>query len=305
MLKAQRKNGMLSATTQQKRNQLLTFIERKLQPVAAVRGVVGIGSIALGTMRADSDIDAIIFMEPLDLYVAPAEAIWLPTDDSFHSIFSQDQAVHEQGVQFDFVRVDRQQWTDPAYPVEEGRLAELAEGWIAFDRDGGVAQLIAERTHYPAALRRQRLDAAIVTLDGHLKWDDPAALWEALGPARAHDRLNAAYSYLVQALFAYNQCWRGWRNREMSYLLRLSWLPDKFEERVLIAQNAPSLDVTGYTTRFQLLRTLLDELLVQLTTNGDYGPEPVDEAFIRSHEEPGRAWNLQEWVAMHHRRRSS
>lgn len=295
---------MLSTVTQKKREQLLTFVDRKLQSAPAVRGVIGIGSIATGIMRPDSDIDAIILMDPLDLFVAPAEAIWLLTDDSFHSIFSQDQTIHEQGVQLDFVRVALQQWADPTYPLEEGRLAELVDGWIAFDRDGSVTRLIAERTIFPDALRRQRLDEAIVTLDCHLKWDEPVTLWESLGTARAQDRLNAAYFYLVQALFAYNRRWRGWRNREMSYLLRLPWLPDKFEERVLIAQNAPSLDIAGYKTRFQLLRSLLDELLAQLTTDGDYGTDPVDEAFIRMHEEPGRAWNMQEWIAMHRSRKT-
>ena len=291
---------MPSSITQQKRAQLLTFIERKLKPAAAVRGVIGIGSIATGAMRANSDIDAIILMEPLDLYVAPAEAIWVPDDDSFHSIFSQNAHVHASGVQFDFVRAPMSQWTDPDYELEEGRLAELAEGWIAFDRNGSVARLIAARTSYTDELRMRRLDEAIVMLDGHVKWDEPAALWTSLGAARAHDRLNAAYFYLVQMLFAYNRRWRAWRNREMSYLLKLPWLPHNFTERVLTAQNAPALDLAGYTARFHQLRDLLDDVLARLTTDGDYGDDPVGEAFVRTHDEPGRAWNLAEWEQTHH-----
>lgn len=290
---------MSTTITQQKRAQLRTFIERKLEPASCVCGVIGIGSIATGAMRANSDIDAIVLMQPLDLYVAPAEAIWMPEDDSFHSIFSQDAIVQEQGIQLDLVRADMTAWSNPNYALEEGRLAELAEGWIAFDRAGKVARMVYARTAYPDELRMKRLDEAVITLDGHLKWDEPAEVWQSLGPARAHDRLNAAYFYLVQALFAHNRRWRGWRNREMSYLLKLPWLPHNFETRVLTAQNAPSLDFAGYAARFETLRALLDELLARLTTTGDYGDEPIDEAFVRSHDEPGRAWNMQEWMQRH------
>jgi hypothetical protein len=29
--------------------------------------------------------------------------------------------------------------------------------------------------------------------------------------------------------------------------------------------------------------------------DGDYSNTPIDQAFIRSSEEPGRAWNIDEW----------
>lgn len=291
--------SMISSITQSKRNQLQTFIERKLKPVPTVCGVVGIGSIALGNMRPDSDIDAIVFMDPVDLYVAPAEAIWIAEDDSFHSIFIEDADIHQKGAHLDLLRVSLAQWADPLYDLVEGYRAELAEGWIAFEWDGRVTQMITERTAYPDPLRIQLLDEAIVGMEGHLKWDDPGELWLSLGAARAHDRLGAAYGYLVQALFAYNRRWRGWRNREISYLLRLPWLPDNFDERGLVALNAPSLDFDGYRLRFEMLNTLLDEVLARLRAEGDYGESPIDEAFIRSHDEPGRAWNIEEWEVRH------
>lgn len=290
---------MIPPTTKAKRDQLLKFIERKLSPVSCVRGVVGIGSIAVGNMRPDSDIDAIIFMDPVDLYVAPAEAIWVPTDDSFHSIFIDNATVHESAMQLDFKRVSLNQWADPTYTLEDGYHAELAEAWLAFDRDGSVAQMIAKRTLYTNELRIQRLDNAIIGMEGHLKWNEPADLWKRLGPARAHDRLSAAYFYLVAALFAYNRRWRGWRNREMSYLLKLPWLPTNFEERVLVALNAPSLDFAGYTARFEMLNALFADLLERLVAGDDFGADPISEAFIRLHEEPGRAWNMDEWTQRH------
>jgi len=32
---------------------------------------------------------------------------------------------------------------------------------------------------------------------------------------------------------------------------------------------------------------------------GEYGDDVISEAFIRSHDEPGRAWNMDEWNARH------
>jgi len=281
----------MTPATIEKRKQLETFIERVLAPEPAVIAVVGIGSIASGHMRPDSDIDAIIFLEPYDLYIAPAEAIWRPQDNTFHSIFADDI----QGIQFDFARLNWQQWSDPEFQWSEGWRAELSTGWNAYDPTGTVAQLISRRTAYPEELRLARLDEAIIWLDQHLKLKKPESVWESLGNAIAFDRLAAAYNYLVQALFAYNRRWRIWRNREMQTLLNLPWLPDDFASRVLLAANGPGLDWEGYITRTEMLRALFHELLEQLTASGDYSATPIDQAFIRSHEEPGRSWNIDEW----------
>lgn len=290
---------MTPATTE-KRRQLLAFIQRKLAPEVAIQGVVGIGSIATGQMRPGSDIDAVIFMEPFDPYIVPAEAIWLPDDDSFHSIFSKEPGVQENGLQFDFTRVALDEWADPAFVWPEGRRAELAEGWLAFDRTGAVSKFIASRTAYTDAIRQERLDEALVWLDQHLKWDDPQEVWGSLGPAIAHDRLHAAYDYLVQALFAYNRRWRAWRNREMSYLLQLPWTPPDFDQRVLTALTAPGHDFAGYQARFGLLRTLFEEVVAQLVSDALYDrDDPVGEAFVRRAEEPGRAWNMAAWNTEH------
>lgn len=293
----------ITPATRQKRQELLAFTERNLMPEAAIQGVVGIGSIATGQMRPGSDIDAVIFYAPYDPYIVPAEAIWLPADGSFHSIFSKEPEVQESGIQFDFTRCALDEWADPAFVWPEGRRAELAEGWLAFDRTGAVNQLIATRTAYTDAIRQERLDDALVWLDQHLKWDGTQELWQSLGPAIAHARLHAAYDYLGQALFAYNCRWRAWRNREMSYLLQLPWTPPAFDQRVLTALTAPSHDFTGYQTRFAMLRSLLDDLLAQLVNDGLYDrDDPAGEAFVRRNEEPGRAWNMVAWNAEHAKR---
>lgn len=67
--------------------------------------------------------------------------------------------------------------------------------------------------------------------------------------------------------------------------------------------NAPALDSTGYQARFAMLRALFDDLLEQLVGDGLHPQEePVGEAFVRSAEEPGRAWNMVEWNAGHQQR---
>jgi hypothetical protein len=281
-----------------KRQQLMTFIESELHDEPAVRAVIGIGSIASGLARPDSDIDGLIFLHPFDLYAVPAEFAWRRSTRTFHSIFSHE-AEMEDSVQLDFTRFDLARWRNPAFDWPEERRAELADGWIAFDRDGEVAQLIREHTRYDDALRQTRLDEAIVWLDQHLDGYGPQVRWDSLGPTISHDRLTAAYGYLVQALFAYNRRWRPWRNREMTALLRLPWLPADFTARVPIALNAPSLDVTGYWARAETLRGLFDDIVAQLRDDGEYPADAISAAFIRSHDEPGRAWNIDEWSRRH------
>jgi predicted nucleotidyltransferase len=285
----------MTPSTEQKRAQFKRFIQEVLEPETAVKGIIGIGSIATGQMRPDSDIDAIIFLDPFDYHIVPAEAIWDPETDTFHSIFVENEQLHQQGLQVDFLRLKWPQWADPSFEWPEPRRAELSQGWIAFDRSGRLEQVIAMHTIYDYDTRLKRLDEAIIWLDQHLNWSKPQKNWETLGPLVAHDRLHAAFHYLVDALFAYNSMWRPWRNREMDALLQLAWLPDNFAERALVAANAPSLDYSGYEARREALQSLFADLLQQLVTNGDYTHVPIDQAFIRQSEEPGRAWNMEEW----------
>ena len=83
-------------------------------------------------------------------------------------------------------------------------------------------------------------------------------------------------------------------------LLQLPWLPVGFAKRVLIAATVPGLEYNGYMARVQELHSLFMELLDHLIFVGDYSITPVDQAFIRYNDEPGRAWNMDEWRA--HRR---
>jgi predicted nucleotidyltransferase len=287
----------MTPATQIKRNELKAFIERVLEPAAAVQGVVGIGSIATGNMRPDSDIDIVVFFDPLDWYIIPGEFLWRPSDGTFHEIFTDDAAVLKDSIALDCRRIDLQRWSDPVFVWPEARRAEFSSGWIAFDRSGRVTELIAKHTAYSENLRQSRQDNSITWHDQHLAGDGPQKRWDSLGSAIAHDRLQSAYHNLVEALFTYNQAWLPWRNRQMDALLNLAWLPENFNERVLQAANAPSLDHKGYMARVEVLRSLFDDLLDRFIADGLYSAAPIDQAFIRSHEEPGYAWNMDEWNA--------
>src|SRR5512136_401658 len=108
----------------------MVFIERVLVPEPAVQAVIGIGSIACGLARPDSDIDAILFLDLFDWYIVPAEFKWRPADNSYHSIFSHVSGPEEY-IQMDFDRFDLTLWADPSFEWPEERCAELLEGWLA------------------------------------------------------------------------------------------------------------------------------------------------------------------------------
>jgi predicted nucleotidyltransferase len=294
----------MTPATQWKRQQLAHFIRLKLEPESAVQGVLVVGSVAAGTAHEGSDIDAVVFLSPFDLYVTPAESIWRESDDSFHSIFEEDMDLQENGLQLDFKRLDWRIWRDPSHDWPEPMRAELGNAWVAFDRTGEVGRIVTERTRYESETRLARLDEAIIWLDQHLNYDSPEKRWRTLGPIIAHDRLHAAYEYLVQALFAYNESWRIWRNREMTALLQLPWLPKKLDSHLLTALSAPAHDHAGFSERAETLGQIFREILNRLIDESIYGDDPVSEAFIRSNEEPGRAWNMEDWNKKHQERQS-
>lgn len=285
---------MTEAILEKKRQELLTFVQQEVVQEPAVQAVIAIGSLAMGAPRPDSDIDAVVFLDPFDLYAVPAEFQWRTADGSFHDIFVDV----DDAVQFDFKRFDLAEWSLPAVVWPEPLRAELNAGWIAFDRHGLVHPLITERTSYPDSLRLERLDHAVIQLDQLLSDPKVWRSWAYLGALIAHDRLHAAYAELVSALFAYNRRWRPWRSREMSALVQLPWLPSQFHEHSLLALNAPGVDVQGFEARVNVLRLLFDELLGQLQRDGVYGNNPTSEAFIRQYREPGRG-NLEDWTRRH------
>lgn len=292
----------MTPATERKREQLLHFIRIKMASESAVKGVVAVGSIGAGTAHDGSDIDAVVFLDPYDPYIVPAEAIWREEDDTFHSIFTDDPDLIHHGLQVDFNRLDFKVWGAASWNWPEPMKAEVGEGWLAFDPSGDVKRLIVDKTRYDEDTRTERLDEAIVWLDQLLGEGEPERAWKTYGPMVAHDRLNAAYNYVVHMLFAYNRRWRTWKTREMTALLQLPWLPGDFDKHGLDALAAPSSDYPGYCRRGEGLAQTFQGVMTQLITDRTYGNNFVAEAFIRSHDEPGRAWNMQEWIGKHRAR---
>lgn len=288
----------MNEITKQKREEFNIYIQQEIVPETAVQGIVVIGSVAKGIARADSDIDAVVFLEPVDLYAVPAEAKWQPESGAFHGIFHDAS----DAIQLDFHRLDLAQWQNPTYQWPESLCAELREGWLAFDRNGRVQPLIAERTKYNDTVRQKRLDEAIIHFDWLLDATTTEQAWHHLGPTVAHYRLHTAFEYVVQALFAYNRRWRTLKSRELADLVKLPWQPAQFEAHLLQAMNALSTDYDGYQQRLTRLRQFFNELITQCQQDGLYGQDAVGEAFIRQHDEPGRDWNMAEWVQKHQQR---
>ena len=288
----------MNPVTNRKRTELARFVQQEIITEASVQGVVVIGSVAKGIARADSDIDAVVFLEPFDLYAIPAEFKWRAEDGTFHGIFSEV----ENSIQLDFKRLDLQEWSKSTHAWPESICAELSEGWLAFDRNRHIQKLVAERTYFSDEIRQERLDDAIVHIDWLLKDSTVEQTWETFGATIAHYRLHSAYDYLTQALFAYNRRWRTWRSRELSDLLKLPWLPEKFNEQLLLATNALSATEVDYQERVAILHHFFKELVTKCQQDGIYGSDAVGEAFIRQHDEPGRNWNMEEWNKKHKER---
>lgn len=288
----------MNAATEKKRAELATFIQRMAVAEPSIQGAVAVGSVATGLARPDSDIDAVVFMDPFDLYAIPAEFKWRPDQGTFHGIFTHV----EDAIQFDFKRLDLAEWSKPSHVWPGPMCAELSEGWLAYDRAGQTRPLIDKRTAYTDDVRQSRLDEAVLWLDQLLGASKAERTWATLGPAMAHDRLHAAYDYVIQALFAYHRRWRPWRSRELAYMFKLPWLPERLKEQILSAGNALSVTQEGYGQRLAILRRFFAELVEQCQQDGMYGADAAGEAFIRQCGEPGRDWNMEEWNRLHQQR---
>ena len=286
----------MNRETEQKREELATYIQKEVIKETSIQGIVVIGSVAKGTARSDSDIDAVVFLEPYDLYAVPAESKWQPDKREYYGIFSDVGNF----IQLDFFkRLDLRKWSQPTYVWPEPICAELSEGWVAFDRNGQIQKLIAEKTIYKDEIRQEKLDDALTKLDWLLKDSTIERTWDTLGSTVAHYRLHSAFDYLLQILFAYNRRWRTLRSRELADLVNMRWLPKKFDEQLLMLTNALTETKEGYLERAKSLKRCFEEVVEICQQDGLYGNKAVNEAFIRLYDEPGRDWNMYEWNKKH------
>lgn len=281
--------------TAQKRAELSDYIRREVIDDMVVQGIVVIGSVAKGIARANSDIDAFVFLDPYDQYAVPAEAKWNPATGAFYGIMS-----HVEGaIQLDFKRVDLGKWSESAHVWPEAVRAELSEGWVAFDRFGRIGPLIENKTHYSDAECQTRLDESLTLINWLLSEALTGRPYETLGAAVAHYRLHSTFDYLIQAIFAVNRRWRTLRSRELSDLVALPWLPPNFEADLFLAMNALSYNKNGYQRRTLALNRFFKAVVAKCQEEGLYRDKPLEEAFIRQHDEPGRDWNMDAWEQAH------
>ncbi|HEY9289985.1 MAG TPA: hypothetical protein VIP98_01780, partial [Microlunatus sp.] len=195
--------------------------------------------------------------------------------------------------------LDLSTWQSSGFDWPEPRRAELADGWIAYDPGGEIEQLITARTGMSDAQQLAILDETIGLAGWVIPDGDAQSHWNKLGDIEAFDRLQAGYQELTRALFTYHRKWRPWRSRELRGLQNLDWLPAGYrsDPAALIAPDGH--DFPAYRRRAAALRDALNELMARLQATGIYGNDPDSESFLRLHDEPGRAWNMDAWNAEH------
>jgi hypothetical protein len=293
----------MNAIVTTKKRQLTRLINGVLRPSPSVVGVLCVGSVAIGSPRVDSDIDALVFLDPFALSVVPGEFAWSPRDGSFRSIFAEDRP--DDAIQFDLTRLAFRTCCSARYRWQEGRLHELSAGWIAYDPRGAIAELVRCKTRYTDRDRLPRLDQSLLQLEQLLKWTDARIPWHYQGERTAQDRLNAAYEYLVEALFALNRQWRPWRSRQTKPLLSLGWLPKGFANSFTSVCTTPCSGFEGYKDRYYRLQGALGEMVREISRDPKYQPEPISAAFVRTHRQLGYASNMERWNRRHQSARTA
>lgn len=270
------------------------FVHRKLEGWPEFVAVLIVGSIAHGEARSDSDVDCVLVFDKLDEAIVPAEFVWVPATDSYHTIF-EVEASDVGGIQIDAKRVGlddfrRQEWS-------ESFKHELAHALVLYDRQQSVTEIVKNRVAYPESLRLSRIR-------DHLGWAEYYLVeWRLLGwidrggIEGAHDQLTAAFEALIQLLHAYNREWLPWRYRWMASTQQLFWLPDDYPQRALEITSRVSADKESVLKRRSEISSMLDDTLARLQSEGLLaGPE---EAFIAAHPGLGYAHNFDAWKEAH------
>jgi hypothetical protein len=270
------------------------FVRRKLEPWPQFVGALVLGSVAHGEGRSDSDLDCVLVFDPMDEGIVPAEFVWEPGSDTFHTIFEVD-AVDVGGVQIDAKRMSLADFRTLGWP--EGFRHELAHALVLSDRAGTLAGILQERIAYPEAIRRARVEDL-------LNWADYSlAEWRLLGWLDrggiecAHDQLTAAFETILQLLHACNGEWMPWRYRWLVSAQRLAWLPPDFRSRALEVTSRVEPTRESLLHRRAELTALLADIQAELQAVGLVSD--ADEAFLATHPGLGYAHNFDAWRAAH------
>lgn len=270
------------------------FVHDKLEVWPEFVAALIVGSVAHGEATSDSDVDCVLVFDDLDEAMVPAEFVWVPATDAYHTIF-EVEACEVGGIQIDANRVAlddlrRQEWP-------EGFKHDLAHALVLYDRHQAVAEVIQERVAYPESLRLSRIRDHVGRAAYYLEERRLLGWLERGGIAGAHDQLTAAFEELIQLLHAYNGEWLPWRYRWMVSAQRLSWLPDDYPQRAVEVTSRIEANKDSVLTRRSEIGSLLDDILDRLHSEG-LSARP-DGAFIAAHPGLGYAHNFDAWREAH------
>lgn len=273
-----------------------SLIERHLLPVDSFIGAILVGSRAHGEARPSSDVDLVLIFEEVDERVIPGEFVWVPDDDSFHSIFEHG-IDRSSAIQVDAVgrRLSWREFSETEWP--EGLRHDLSAGRVLVERRRDVSGVIAARTSYPEDLRIERLAEAVGWAEYHLTGWRLEGWVERGGWLSANDQIDAAFEQLISALHAYNKTWLPWRYRCLMSTLRLPWLPLNLASQVEAVQGSLARDVEALRERANYVASPLSELLKRAD---DEGLTPaLDAAAARPFSGLGFASTMTEWRRQH------
>jgi hypothetical protein len=292
----------INALAQTKLDLVQRYVDTELSRWPQVQGIAVVGSVAQGTCRADSDVDAYVFFHPaVEEAVVPAESYYVFSTGEYHHIFADLKSL---GVDGPYLHLDAKRVALSALEVDdalfEGERAQLAAAILAWNRDGRLASQLSDYVHYPEGLRRSRLLS-------HLGWADYLLAEHQIdkwvrrhGLLAAHHQVGTATDHLIRAIFAYNRRWEAFRSLWVEELSRLPWRPEPLPsilEQTLVARVMSAQDIDR---RAAAARALYAAMAEQLAKDG-FMPEedPGSWLFRQTHPGLGYAHNMAEWQQAH------
>lgn len=266
------------------------FVNRKLSGWPEFTAALIVGSVAHGEARPDSDVDCIFIFDHMNHAIVPAEFVWNPESDTYHTIF-EIEATEVNGIQVDADRVELEEFMNRDW--SEDLKHDLSHALVIYDRFDTVAPAINARLKYPDSLRFSRVQHHLLWAAYHLEEWRLSGWLSRGGLESAHDQITAALEEIIQLLHAYNREWLPPRYRWIVSAQNLDWLPDTFAKSVVEVITHVTPDPQSLLKRQRTLNSILDSIRGQLEFDGLLA-SPV-EAFVASHPDLGYAHNFDDW----------
>jgi hypothetical protein len=122
-------------------------VQRKLEVWPEFVTALNVGSVAYNEARPQSDVDCIFIFDPLDECIVPAEFIWVPSTDTYHTIFEMD-AAEDGGIQIDATRMALENLRQEEWDEGRKHIAwpRPSDGWG--QRRRAHEELLRDRAYY-------------------------------------------------------------------------------------------------------------------------------------------------------------